>query len=282
MNIKMEHVSVEGLRVNDDISSLLDKYNIKNYLDLKKQIYSQNQEVCDNYFLQKAYRDFENKFNEQLDGVKIYSEYMNAVSMKNNLNITSYDIDKMVKVTDLPIFASSPNLVWSAVMGYYSKNKQIDMLDEYSVEFLKRKMMECYVVNGESVIKLIYSSNGIGEVKYNQLQASLMFYDKYVESLLEKYKEHENPFYYMYDEKLAMVQSKRLEIFNYLYGNGYEFVFGRIDNVVNAINSSRLSVTKKKLLAIERVIANYVTFDEAIDIASPKVLNKFIVPYGKR
>lgn len=34
--------------------------------------------------------------------------------------------------------------------------------------------------------------------------------------------------------------------------------------------------------AIEKVIANYVTFDEALDITSPKVLNKFIVPYGKR
>ena len=33
---------------------------------------------------------------------------------------------------------------------------------------------------------------------------------------------------------------------------------------------------------VETIIANYVTPEEALDIGNSKVLNKFIIPYGKK
>ena len=126
--------------------------------------------------------------------------------------------------------------------------------------------------------------DGVGEFKYNQILASLNFYDRYIDLLLREYSGVENPFYFMHDEKKRMVKENEKQIFNYLLQNGYELVLGDISKVVSALDTSIKSNSQiyKKIDNLEEIITNYVTFDEALEITSPKVLNKFIVPYGKR
>lgn len=287
MNIEANHVSVDGLRINDEISKLLDKYEIKTYEDLGICIYN-SLEISNNYFLNKAYFDFKSKlmFQQQLSAEKIYQEYLNIVSNNQLLNLKKTDIDRMVKVVDLPLFISQPKLIYAAIYGIFPKPhhaKNISSLGEYSIEYLKSRMNESIVVGDEVYPRLIRYKTGIGEVKYTQLVATLKFYDQYIDTLLEKYSDKENPFYYMHDEKLAIVREQREKIFHYLYNVGYELVFGTIDGVMEIIDQqSSTRVLKKRLWMIENVIANYVTYDEALNITSPKVLNRFIVPYGKR
>lgn len=284
MNIDASHVSVDGLRINSDISDLLNKYSIKNYSDLRKEMDNNNGEIINNYFLRTAYFEFQKSVSSQSLAESVYQDHLKLDSKRKSLNLKNLDVDKMVRVTDLPLFVSQPGLLYSAIYGFKRyRREEVSELNKYSIEYLKRKMTKCIIKDGEAIPEIIYYSSSIGEVKYNQILASIYFYDKYVESLLEKYPEQENPFYYMYDEKLLLVREKREAIFNYLNNMGYELVVGDLSKIMGFLDASRpTSVLKKRIFAIEEVIAKYVTFDEAINIDSPKVLNKFIVPYGKK
>lgn len=283
VNIEAIHISVDGLRVNGDISNLLDKYQIKTYADLEKCIYNY-EEISNNYFLTKAYFDLKNEIlNQQLSAKTVYDEYISINSKKEHQNINVSNIDRQVRIIDLPLYASQPNLIYRAVCGRYRKCYSISNLDRYSVEDLKIKMNEFVVKNGETYLALTYYNTGIGEIKYTQLLATIKFYDEYIRYLLEKYPNIENPFYHLQSEKVKIVKDNRKEIFNYLNETGYEFVFGPIDKIMQIVNgeisSSRLL---NRLDLIENVIANYITFDDALNITSPKVLKRFIVPYGKK
>ena len=87
----------------------------------------------------------------------------------------------------------------------------------------------------------------------------------------------------MQKEKLELIKRSRKEIFTYLYNAGYELVVGELKNVMNYLDSKDTkSKCMEPLYRKEEIIANYVTFDEALNITDEKVLNKFIVPYGKR
>ena len=88
-----------------------------------------------------------------------------------------------------------------------------DSVSNHNIADLKVRMSHTSIINGEAVPWIIGIGLNIGEVKYNQIMASLKFYDSYVATLLEKYPDQENPFYYMHDEKLSLVREKRKEIF---------------------------------------------------------------------
>lgn len=285
MNIEAHHISIDGLKINEDISTLLDKYDIKNYADLELHIYSKNPEILGNHFLKTAFFEFKNRIiSSQLSAEEIYEEHLKLVGKEQKLNIKTTDIDNMVRVTDLPIFVSQPRVICGAMYeAHLPTYRAVEKLKESNIATLKKNMRECVVKNGVAIPKVIYYRNGIGEAKYNQILSSLMFYDNYVDLLLEKYPNQSDSFYYLHDEKLLLVREKRKEIFDYLNDTGYEFVFGSIKQVMAEMDATRpTTIASKKLFAIEEVIANYVTFDEALDITSPKVLNKFIVSYGKR
>lgn len=287
MNIKGIHVSIDGLRINSEISNLLDKYKIANYDDLNCAIREQNKEIVENYFLRKANNEFMQIFNSQGDFATLYNKYLMVENEKSKTDFNSRDIDKLVKMSDLPFFKLHPKLLCGFTYGYGPRASKREVVvsdyDKYNVEYAKIKMGEFRIRNGIAVPEIICYHTGIGEQKYNELLASINFYDKYVETLLEKYSDKENPFYYMQEEKLDLVKKSRKEIFTYLYNVGYELVVGDLKNVMNYLDSKdSRAKCMEPLYRKEEIIANYVTFDEALNIADEKVLNKFIVPYGRR
>lgn len=285
MNIDLSHISIDGLRVSGEISNLLDKYNIKTYGDLIREYNSSNKEISSNYFIVRACYDAKDISVKQSNGIKVYDEYLNIASANKSLNLQISDIDKLVKVIDLPLYISSPNIIQKAVRGYtfsFYKEREEENLKKCPVSYLKKVLMEYRVIDGESIPSIVASPTGIGEVKYNQLISTINFYDKYVEQLLKAHPDCENPFYYMQEEKLRLVRGKRKEIFSYLNSEGYEFIFGDVSKVMCVLDSNIPAAAKRRLLAMETVIANYVTIEEALDIENPKVLSKFIVPYGKK
>ena len=285
MYIDFKHISIDGLKINEEISNLLDKYNIKTYEDLSIEFFKKNKELISNHFLTKAFSDARRIMFKQESGIDAYNEHLSIVSAQKTSNLQLFDIDELVRVIDLPLYIQFPQIIRNAVSGYtfsFYKDKEDEYLKKCPVSYLKKVLMETRIVDGVATPRIIVSRSGIGEVKYNQLMATLNFYDKYVEQLLKAYPGCENPFYYMQEEKLQLVREKRKEIFSYLNSEGYEFIFGDISKVMCVLDFNIPAAAKRKLLAIENVIANYVTFEEALDIENPKVLNKFIVPYGKK
>lgn len=137
MNIEAKHISVIELRINDEISSLLDKYQINTYEDLINYIHN-NTEISNNYYLNKAYFDFKAKImTGQLSSENVYQEYLNMVSQRKLLNIKTSEIDKMVKVVDLPLFVSQTKLIYAAIHGGFPKryNEQNSFnLQRYNIE----------------------------------------------------------------------------------------------------------------------------------------------------
>lgn len=286
MYIDLSHISIEGLKVSEEISNLLDKYNIKTYEDLSREIFKKNKELISNHFLIKASTDAKRIVVNQESGIDAYNEHLSIVSAHKASNLQLCDIDELVRVIDLPLYIFSPQIIRNAVSGYifsFYKDKENENLKKCPVSYLKKVLMETRIVDGVATPEIIIASrSGIGEVKYNQLMSTINFYDNYVQQLLKSCPDCENPFYYMREEKLQLVREKRKEIFNYLNNEGYEFVFGDISKVMCVLDSNIPAAAKRRLLAIENVIANYVTIEEALDIENPKVLGKFIVPYGKK
>ena len=287
MNIKGIHISVDGLRINPEISSILDKYNIVTYADLNREIEARNKEIFENYFLVEANCEFNKLFDKQKDAEVVYNNYLKMQNESKKINLVSNDIDSMVKLCDLPIFKLSDALAWHFVNGMFKNYKpEIDCkeLDKYTIEYVKNKMKEIIIkFDGEAVPYVIHRRNGIGVEKYNNILASLNFYDRYIETLLENYSNIKDAFYYKKNEKLFLVKRHRKEIFNYLNDVGYELIIGDVKKVMPYLDVefSRAKYMEP-LYKKEEIIANYVTFDEALNITEPKVLNKFIVPYGKR
>ena len=84
------------------------------------------------------------------------------------------------------------------------------------------------------------------------------------------------------------VRNNEIEILSYLNKEGIEFAFGSMGNLlelaqdVKKQRAYRYCKKYRRLNTVDEIIANYITFDEAMDVTSPKVLNKFITPYGKR
>lgn len=286
MNINSEHVTVEGLRINEEICSLFDRYKIVTYADLAREIKNKNREIFENYFLISANSEFNKIFDRQQRFEKVYDEYVKIMEEKSKYNLEAKDIDKMVKISDLPIFKLSDALTYRFIHGMpRSCRYKINALDfdGYNMAYVKDKMNDFIVRNDEAIPRIICHRTGIGEEKYNSILASINFYDRYIETLLEKYSDKENPFYFMQQEKLEIVRRNRKEIFNYLSEAGYELVIGDLKNAMKYLDYPySKAVGAESLYRREEIIANYVTFDEALEITSPKVLNKFIVPYGKR
>ncbi len=289
MNIDSKHVSIEGLKINDDVSNILNKYNISTYFDLNNEIEKENKEVMNNYFLRTANSDFKKMYNNQEDG-KSVEEKLNLIVLKSKENVAVSDIDSTVNMYELPYFRLRPIFCHHLIGGYHShrskvKHKQIEIsdLEGFTIADLKELINTKTVFLGE-VMPALMRKDGVGEFKYNQILASLNFYDRYIDLLLREYSGVENPFYFMHDEKKRMVKENEKQIFNYLLQNGYELVLGDISKVVTALDTSIKSNSQiyKKIDNLEEIITNYVTFDEALEITSPKVLNKFIVPYGRR
>lgn len=88
----------------------------------------------------------------------------------------------------------------------------------------------------------------------------------------------------MHDEKFQLVKENEKYIFDYLLQNGYELILGDIAGISKKVDTlrKRNSADAKRLKNIEEIITNFVTFEEALNITSPKVLNRFIAPYGKK
>lgn len=287
MNIDGSHVSIDGLRINSDISHILDKYEIKTYSDLNKEIQAGNQEIANNYFLRLAARDFQRIFLKQESEEEAKAK-LELIESKSDDIISINEIDKMVKMYELPYFRVNPRVFYHLFYGYYSYKSKVNEVnfsefDQYTIANLKKMVNNIEIINGQPVSDL-FRCDGIGEFKYNKIIASLNFYDRYIPILLEKYADKENPFYFMHDEKFQLVKENEKYIFDYLLQNGYELFLGSIATISKKVDTlrKRNSVEAKRLENIEEIITNFVTFDEAMDITSPKVLNRFIVPYGKK
>lgn len=293
MNIDAIHVSIDGLRINSDISHILDKYEIKTYSDLNKAIKAGNQEIVNNYFLRLAARDFQRMFLKQESEEEAKAK-LELIESKSDEIISVNEIDKMVKMYELPYFRLSP-LVFYHLFHYHdrylpkkdriSKNSSVNFsdFDHYTIADLKRMVNSISIIDGQPVSELL-RRDGIGEFKYNKIMASLNFYDNYIPILLEKYADKEDPFYFMHDEKFQLVKENEQYIFDYLLQNGYELFLGNIALLSKKLPTlrKRNSIDAKRLKNIEEIITNFITFEEAMDIKSPKVLNRFIVPYGKK
>ena len=213
-------------------------------------------------------------------------------------------LDKMVKSIDIPCFAIKPETLykvfnltplhnqknWSLRIEEYQKNKPniLEEINNRDVDSLKIKIFKPSIIDNTTP-SILRDSSGIGPTKYNNIINSINFYDEHAKVLLEQYSYAENPFYYMQEEKLSRVRDNRVEIFEILDEQGIEFIFGTLGNCPEL--AKKLEVEKrshlkqaqfKKLKTIEEIIANYITVDEAVDITNPKVLSKFVLPYGKR
>lgn len=293
MNIDAIHVSIDGLKINSDISHILDKYEIKTYSDLIKAIEEENKEIVNNYFLRLAARDFQRMFLKQESEEEAKAK-LELIESKSDEMVIVNEMDKMVKMYEIPYFRLNP-LVFYHLFHYHNryltpKNRIAGMksvnfsdFDRYTIADLKRMVNNISIIDGQPVCELL-RHDGIGEFKYNKIIASLNFYDSYIPILLEKYADKEDPFYFMHDEKFELVKENEQYIFDYLLQNGYELILGNIELLSKRLPTLRKrdSIDAKRLKNIEEIITNFITFEEAMNIKSPKVLNRFIVPYGKK
>ena len=229
------------------------------------------------------------------------------------------EIDKNIRAIDIPCFTIKRALFHNVFGGknYYNNIKEYeeklklekklgvcncqhaygdrikwdrkyyeDLINNASVYDLKTKVNDTIKIGEEMVPCLLYFANGIGLQRFNTILGNITFYDNYIESLLQMNYQVENPFYYMQEEKLEVVKENEVEILSFLDKEGVEFVFGPMNNYLElAIDSKthdRGNKKYSKLDSIDTIIANYVTPDEVQNITSPKVLSKFIIPYGKK
>lgn len=282
MKISLEDITVDGLKFNSKACELIDKYNIKTYNDLKKEIERNNSEIKMNFILTEALYEIENFIQKQKNISKdILLSLDKSQDTKKIINIQDYD--EIVKAIDLPYFTMHKSSLLK-VLGFYLKNCNIDKeIIKYNpnISDIKLRLARQTEYKGEIIPYILLGNSGIGEVTYNDILLSLDFFDKHIEELEKLNLNTDNPFYYMYDMKLERVKRNRKEIFLYLYENGYQFIFG------NNINACMKDIDKHNVKnnyrdKVETIIANYVTPEEALDIGNPKVLNKFIIPYGKK
>lgn len=282
MKISLEDITIDGLKFNSTACELIDKYNIKTYNDLKKEIEKNNFEIKTNFILTEALYEVENFIQKQKsipDNALLSLD--KSKDSKKIININDYD--EIVNAVDLPYFTMHKSSLLK-VLGCYLKNCNID--DEIikrspSVSDIKLKLAKQTEYKGEIIPYILFSNSGIGEVTYNDILLSLNFFEKHIEELKKLNLNTDNPFYYMYDMKLERVKRNRKEIFLYLYENGYQFIFGNnINACMKDIDNSNVKNNYRD--KVETIIANYVTPEEALDIGNSKVLNKFIIPYGKK
>lgn len=225
---------------------------------------------------------------------EIAKNKLELIESKSDEMVTVNEIDKMVKMYELPYFRLSP-LVFYHLFHYHNrywtpkdriagtKSVNFSDFDQYTIADLKKMVNNIRIIDGQPVSELL-RHDGIGEFRHNKILASLKFYDSYIPVLLEKYADKENPFYFMHDEKFELVKENEQYIFDYLLQNGYELFLGNIALLSKKLPTlrKRNSIDAKRLKNIEEVITNFITFEEAINIKSPKVLNRFIVPYRKK
>ena len=317
MNIISDNVSVDGLRIDEEASRLLDKYKIVTYADLARELENGNMELKRYFVFTQALRDLNHILNcqEQLNHETLENLKEAASSLKH---YNSADIDSMVRAVDLPCFKVGRGLFdtffylsndhqrlrkmeeayknrfkkYSRYSDYelenyeHAKKHYENYVNNYTVKDVKEILDDTIIVDGQVYPQILFSTNGIGEQKYNTIISSIEFYDRYIKQLLEQYPNIENPFYYMQKEKLSIVREHNVEIFEYLDSVGVEFIFGTMGNLIKLAQDSKghkiNSKMYNKLRNVESVLADYVTMDEALDIENPKVLSKFVLPYGKR
>ena len=317
MKIEAKDVSVDGLRINEEVCFLLDKYHIQTYADLKREISVGNYDIKSNYLLSEALIDFQNISRMQqeisLEKLKLIARYRSE-TVRYNMN----DIDSIVRAIDIPYFTLNRNIYhrifgakkeWDQLKNRHSEiytgkshwkyntyeyaQKQVEMvLAEAKVKDLKEKAsITSTNWKGEVDSRLIILTDYLGREKFYEILKSIEFYDRYIEHLLAQKYDVDNPFYFMHDEKLKRVRDNIVEILSFLDQEGYEFIFGNMGSLLEiAKNSSEIPLKRpvtytgkdKKLIAVMNILANYITFDETMDVTNPAILRRFITPYGKK
>ena len=136
---------------------------------------------------------------------------------------------------------------------------------------------------------LIFKVRNFGKGLYPELLTVLNFYDQQVERLID-YKDQnncgDNLFYYEQREKLDIVRDYEKEIYEYLFNNGQDYIFGKLtdaqkDKIYSAIRGSKSVKNQNLLSKLNEVIANYTTLEELKDVnkiykGQRKVLSRFI------
>jgi len=191
--------------------------------------------------------------------------------------LLKHQVAKNTSAYVLPLGITSSNYGWEEVpirrrvLGGYSMldvKEKLERTDKYGKpEILKRR--------------------GVGITIYPRLLTLVNFYDQQVERLIE-YKGlqncEDNLFYYEEREKLGLIRDLETEIYDYLFNNGSDYIFGEINDatkekVYSAIRGSQ-GENQRILKRLNQTIADYTTLNELKRLNTAhkrRTLTRFIV-----
>lgn len=268
-----------------NLKKIIEKYEIRNFQDLKDFASSKNDLDTDTYLetmslLRKADKTLVN-LNNGIFLVKVYNWLDNENDVLNNLIIKT---DKEVLASFLPCILTSPS-------GSI-KQASLRKVNIYDLKYLSSKI----TYDGKNaLIKLIY---GIGQKNIAKIEDKINFYN---EQLQRVFKENpdikENLFFLHQEEKKEIIKDNFKDIIRQLFSLGDKFIFGKVANgpsfaesliklynyykdydynVYKHINKNDLYNYRCILIPLIELITNYTTLEELKSGSITNVLKRFV------